>query len=233
MTIGSTPVTIANRALAEIAAQSTITSLDDPSTEAVTCKIFYEPLRAMLMRAANWNFGKRQASMSLLGSRTTGDSIGRWPFKYAYPVNCARLRFLNDQWGCGPLQSSRFDIQNEDFGIETRTVVLSNVPGATAVYTSEVRDPTLFDSMFEEAFVMALASKLVLPLSGNVGLKSSFIAAATDAVIAARASDGNEGQHTTDHTPDWISARNLGVYGWGAESPFGGMWYQGWGGLSL
>ena len=41
-------------------------------------------------------------------------------------------------------------------------------------------------------------------------MRAQMIAMTKDKIIQARIADGNEGNYSTDHTPDWISMRNAG-----------------------
>lgn len=102
-----------------------------------------------------------------------------------------------------------------------RTVILTNVPFAHLVYTALIVYPSLWDSLFEEAFVAALAARLALPLNKDkklgMALRQENIAIAAQALQQARVRDGDEGFASVDHEPDFIRIRSSGGYGrWGA-----------------
>jgi hypothetical protein len=249
-------VEICNRALGEIGARSSITSLDEPSAEAINCSFFYKPLLEQLLRAAPWGFARRQVSLSLLGTGALGTAQYPWAYKYAYPSDCMKFRYvippptidnsvvgvpqvgdgtIVPAWG-GPSRNNRYLVATDVNEVgQMVKVLLSNVRDAIGVYTMRVENPDLFDPLFEQALVSALAAKLTMPLTGNVGMKNSFEAAAMQAIRDARATDGNEAIATTDHTPDWILARNGGVGAYGGFGDFNlGEWncsYEnpGWG----
>jgi hypothetical protein len=212
-------------------------------------------MRQALLRAAPWGFSRGQAVLSLLGSLTDTPPGAPYPwgFKYLYPPSCLKVRYLlpptpnninqveglQQAWGSyfRPSRSNRFIIANEtDVGGNQRRVVLSNLCQAQVVYVLDVTDVSLFDPLFSDALSAALSAKLVIPLSGNVQMRPQFIQSAQDAILQARAADGNEAMPTTDHTPDWIAARGVWVDnflgGWGPFGPMQGDWLVGWDNLN-
>ena len=95
---------------------------------------------------------------------------------------------------------------------------------AQAIYTANLQNPALWDSMFQSAMVASLAAYLVPALSLNMSLMNVSIATAEKMIVQARVADGNEAVTTLDHTPDWIRARGgeTGLYGWGFNiTPYG------------
>ena len=88
------------------------------------------------------------------------------------------------------------------------TVILTNQYQAIARYTQQITNVNLFGAQFTEALVQALSAKLVMALTGNVALANAKFAQANAIIIAARASDGNEGLKVIDNMPDWITVRS-------------------------
>lgn len=182
-----------------------------------------------------------------------------WLFKYEYPPDCLAIRYLLPPpptvgntpnapvvgaqvfapW-CPPSRAFRFLRAYDDSVLNAPPikVVLTNLGwqgpeifgGALAVYTVDSTNPDLWDDLFTDALVAALANKLVIPLSGNLDLKKDWIALAQQAIENARVSDGNEAIPSSDHTVDWIAVRGTApssVYFGG-----GGNWGPGgYGGL--
>lgn len=220
-------VSLCNRALSEIGARATITSLSDSSSAGVQCTIWYDALREQLLRAAPWGFARKQLALTETGNFNDQNVPYPWLYKYEYPADCLKVRYLlwppQDStggnsvpqtgnglaWGpwYAPSRNNRF-IVADDAG--TR-VILSNVPGAICVYVANVSDVSLFDPLFQQALVSALASKLVIPITGNVKMKVVHENSAMRAIANALAADGNEAMPTTDHIPDWIAARGYGT----------------------
>ncbi len=105
----TTSVDIANRALAAIAARSTIGSIElEQSVEAKQVRLLYAPTRDALLRAAHWDFAKRTAYLSLLksapGTPENPTSAATWDpttmpappwfYEYAYPSDCVLMRYV-------------------------------------------------------------------------------------------------------------------------------------------
>jgi hypothetical protein len=88
-----------------------------------------------------------------------------------------------------------------------RNGILTNVSAAQAVYTVNNPSPANWDSHFQAAFVASLGAFLIPALSLHLPLMNAMIGSAERAIAAARTSDGNEGETTQDHLPDWIRAR--------------------------
>ncbi len=246
-----------NRALSEIGTQSFITSLDEQSNEAVQCGLWYNNQRQGILRAAPWGFARHQRALTLLGTWDGVSANAPYPmlYKYEYPSDCLKLRYvlwppvatnISDSpavdvgtsapyWGT-PSRANRFlisvDVDSET-GAQSK-IILSNVPGAIGVFTLDVTNVDVQDTLFESALTAALAYKLVIPLSGNVGMREQFRMSAEGSLTNARVADGNEAIPSSDHVVDWIAARGSPAYGLGnglglgACGPEWGQWYSGW-----
>lgn len=150
-----------------------------------------------------------------------------WLYEYAYPDDCVKARFIVPSivtgWdGPVPLTSApaqpmvanwsgawaRFIVATSVDGAgNQRTVILTNQSQAILVYTMLVTNPDLWDPLYERAMVAALASRLVLNLTGDKQMRQMQVQIAMDAITQARIADGNEGPQVIDTTPDWILAR--------------------------
>lgn len=248
-------ISICNRALSEIGTRSTIASLEEGSPEATQCALWYDNLRQQLLRTANWGFARFQLSLTQLGDLIPDEtSPYPWAYKYAYPSDCIKMRYILAPppstltgsinpptvgqpilTSCfSPSRANRFIVANDrDNLLNQRRLILSNVYQAIGAYTGDVTDPSLFDTLFDGALTAALAYKLVIPLSGNVGLKKDFGDHVRESIVNARVADGNEAISKTDHTVDWIATRGLGsIYGYGPLCTIGCPtdWGDWWGG---
>lgn len=247
----SSPIDICNRALGAIRARAIMTDLDEDSTEAMNCKLVYEPTRRELLRGAPWGFARRQIDLSLLGSLVLGTSDYPWAYKYEYPSDCIKVRYVIQKPPLGadgaelipgpsignpflyPSRANRFFVSTSGVDAAAFRVILSNVKDAIGVYTANVTNCDLFDPLFEEALVKSVAAKLVYPLTGETKMKSDMEQLAYAAVLSSRVADGNEALPTTEHTPDWILARGASfgfVPGYSGSEL--GQWYSGWDNLS-
>src|ERR1700744_2063852 len=94
------PSDVANEALDSIGWPRIIGDLEEGSDESKILLRAYPQLRRQLLRAANWNFARKEASMLLLADRTgqtpnVGQMVcGPFTYEYAYPNDCLKARFV-------------------------------------------------------------------------------------------------------------------------------------------
>lgn len=108
------PADVVNRSLDAIGCGATLSDPDlaEGTREAEAARRIYGPTLRQLLRAALWNFSRRQATLTLLqdstGATTAGQQaagqppsvgtgtpgMGPWQYEYAWPVDCVRARYL-------------------------------------------------------------------------------------------------------------------------------------------
>lgn len=153
-----------------------------------------------------------------------------WLYSYFYPEDCVMVRYVQGQQVGNPNNpvpifpttmpymyntvagTVRFEIGMDylDAGSGAGTAaraILTNAQSALVTYTLNAEDTGIWDSLFEDAFVSALAAKLVIALTGDKNLANLLIGRANAAIIQARASDGNEALTVLDWLPEWIKVR--------------------------
>jgi hypothetical protein len=99
--MSSLPADIGNQALDAAGVDFTISDLEEGTRPAsVLLRAYGQNLR-QLLRAANWNFARREAPLLLLADATGGTPnvgtivpMGQFQYEYAYPVDCAKLRYI-------------------------------------------------------------------------------------------------------------------------------------------
>lgn len=106
-----------------------------------------------------------------------------------------------------------------------RTVILTNVRNANAVYTAQMIYPSVWDALFRSAFVAYLASEIALPIWAKkdpkmgIMMRNEQIPIVKAKITEARLTAANEGgPPTSDLAVDWMRARRSG-----------GAWNGGWG----
>jgi hypothetical protein len=105
------------------------------------------------------------------------------------------------------LPGQRFQVTaDQDVNANPVTVILANIDQAILCYLRDIAVETIWDALFTDAMVKALAGKLALSLTGDKQLAELMFKEANDAITTARAADANEGLVVVDHTPDWITA---------------------------
>lgn len=215
-------VDICNLALAAIGTRSSISALDEGSTESNACALQYTVARDAVLGGVHWNFARKQALMAVLKDASLGQSVPPpWNYEYAYPSDCLQGRYVMPQLaatgggvpGTVPVQSIAsapvyFLVGSDtDSNGNDQNVILTNQPQAILVYTKRITNPSLFGPDFVDAFAYYLASRICIALTGDKGLARGMFDMADKLVKAAQTSNGNEGITVIDSVPDWIRVR--------------------------
>ena len=188
-------VKICNLALRKLGARL-IESLSDSSQEAVTCNLFYEQVRDAVLRDHPWNFA---ASRCRLAKLSKGPVFG-FSFQYQLPVDCIHLRQLNRP--------------DDEFVVEGDKI-LTNLDGASAIYTGKVTNPVLFDSSFVMAFAARLAAEIADDITGSSTKAREMWTLYLNAMQSARLADSAEGREDEILNDPWLEARGIS----GIDSP--------------
>lgn len=227
----------------------------DGSVEGDACSVLFTPTFEALARTAQWNCLTKQITLSMIaaaqGTPENPDGTSfpipptPWLYTYAYPSDCLAFRFIVPsfpaQEGDTPSQTTINNAagawvpnggqipfvvtSSSDTNNTPIEVILTNQDQAQGVYTANIPNPAIWDSLFQSAMVASLAAYLVPALSLSMPLMDRSIASAERCIAQARASDGNEGVTVMDHLPDWMQARRGAQgFGWG----YGG--FTTWGG---
>jgi hypothetical protein len=158
----STVTDICNAAISHVGTRSKISSIDEGSAEANACLTHFAMVRDSTLRAFDWNFARVTVSLALLQNPPA-----RWAYKYAVPVDCIRVRRLNDV----PLLVLPETLYEMAADTDTTgayiNVILTNAAPVSAIYTAQVGDPLRWDQGFVDAVVYGLASRTCFELSGK------------------------------------------------------------------
>jgi hypothetical protein len=119
------------------------------------------------------------------------------------------------------------DLQNvQGQALDRQQVILTNVAGASLVYTGMVPYPGQWDSLFQQAMVAALAERLAMPCLPDkkfaLQVRQAQIGLAKASLTAARSASANEGWSQNDIAVDWMRVRSAGARWNGLGSDGGG-----------
>lgn len=193
------------------------------------------PINCMKVRFVPWNYGQNPGVPSnniqipQTVPLTTG--MGQAPLTGQRLIP-ARFVIATDPNYPAPPGQLVFDTPGESpIG---RTVILTNVKQAKAVYTALMQYPSVWDPLFREAFVALLAQQIALPLAKDkkfgMAMRKDNIELAKMKIKEARVADGNEGFYSSDIRVDWMATRRIGNgerSAWGdngGPGGFGGGW---------
>lgn len=167
MPTGDTAVSVVNEALQAIAAQTSISAIDNTTPAGTAAGIIYTPTVNFLLRALDPDFARANATLSLTGSGTTPPP---WTYEYIYPATCLRVRQVRPPSGsvdANDPQPCRFNIGYTTVAAVGVKTILTNVQSAMLVFTTSAPLPALWDAAFMDAVVRRLGNYLGMALSGR------------------------------------------------------------------
>lgn len=94
------PADVANEALDAAGVDFTLGELTEGTKPAQVVLRHYQQCLRQLLRAAHWDFARKQAPLNMLAD-ATGQTVGvgtvvpaPWVYEYAFPIDCMKARFL-------------------------------------------------------------------------------------------------------------------------------------------
>jgi hypothetical protein len=194
-------VTLYNLALSIAGARSKISSPTEQSREAEICRLWYEPVRRQVLRAAPWAAARAQARLALKTERTVetwvaGDPNPEYRFAYALPFRYLQARYLVDY--------ARFDISLLS---ENESALMTNSEAALLYYTFDQTLISMWSPDLYLSIAHALGAYICLPLNGKAQMAARAQAQANSLILTSREQAANESYEPLDVPPDWIAAR--------------------------
>lgn len=192
-------VQIANFALSKIGTDSTIESLTENSAEAKACNLWWEHTRKQTLAAFNWTFAEVRATLAAHGDDPSDD----WAYRYVYPVDCVKARFIFNPVGrkADPVE---YKIEQSTNGTKS---ILTDEASAILLYTADVTVPSLYTEFFIETLATVLGSHIAFPLTRKINLARLLAGEAQQMFKVAPAMDAVEGQDSAPRNADHTRAR--------------------------
>lgn len=153
---------ICNMALGRIHA-NLIDSLEDnteTSESAIQCRLHYSQTRDSLIRSHWWRMAQGRATLSQNAAYTADTTTFEWTYAYDLPTDFLAMKNIWEDAGFGEIG------QQHPYSIEGKQI-LSEESSMKIRYIKRVTDPTKFDSLFVEVFILQLALKMIIPLGGG------------------------------------------------------------------
>lgn len=133
----------------------------ESSTQAILCRLHYEPVRDALEQAHRWRFNSDRKTLS----RDTTDPDFEWGAQFILPTDYLSMRSIYE---------GRFSDDNiRSYALEGKRL-LTNETTMEIRYIKKVTDVTEFDPLFVQLLVLHLDLKLVMPLTQDVKLKQTI-----------------------------------------------------------
>lgn len=195
-------VQIANSALTKLG-ESRIMSLDDNVKAAREINAIFELRRNALLRAYNWNFAMKRASLPALADEPV------WGYSLAYqlPSDCMRPVQVGEYYVIPGLADYIGGTDDEPFRIEGRTIVTDWSAPLNIRYIRKVTNTGEFDDLFVEALAWDIAVNVAEPLTQSTSKKESAKDDLKAAILQAIRANAIElpPQHQQDDS--WIIGR--------------------------
>jgi hypothetical protein len=176
---------IANLALSNIHARSTIQSLTENSTEARLAKLWYDHARRQALAEFDWGFARiRQA----LAEHSVAAPTNEWNYRYQYPALCLAPRYIENPAG---LDADSPPMSTVNAGDGTISIV-TDAEDAVLLFTSDVETVALFTPHFVTTLSFLLAFYIAGPITSKDKIKQNMIGAYFANVNVAAAHDANQ-----------------------------------------
>ena len=194
---------ICNLSLADLGSLRINDFSDDTekSTQAILCRLHYEPVRDAALRSHIWAFSSARKTLS----RDTNDPDFEWGAQFFLP---------NDYLAMRSIFEGRFSDNNlRSYAIEG-DLLLTDETTMEIRYTKKVTDVTKFDPLFVQLLVLELDLKLVMPLTQDIKLKQTIkedIRLLMPDVLAAAGQETNTAGR--EESSAWNDARHSGREG--------------------
>lgn len=205
-------VTIANMALSHIGAKSNIESLSEGSAESNVCNLWYDHARRKTLEMYDWNFARKRLTLS---AHTDDPPDGVWAYRYQYPSDCVRFRYIENPFQELPTvfgpphilgsDAVPFEVATDEDG--TTRSILTDMSEAVGVYTFDLEDENMFSSTFVDALSYMIASRIAFSITGKANLKEDMRRSAVIEIQTAAANSHNESVAKAPRDTDWIRVR--------------------------
>lgn len=193
-------VAICNTALARIAINKSISSLEEDSVEASMCRSLYPEHVDTLLTACPWPFAQKRSSLVEIPDSPRGG----YRHTYQLPADCL---VVQEVWRGRRIRHARervpFAIEHE---AETR-VLLTDMPNAEIRYTARVNNTLIFSPTFRDVLAWSLAADLAAALADKERMVHRAQAKYELALTRAVAATLGEAQGDHDPVPPYIARR--------------------------
>lgn len=210
----ASPVSIANRALIHLGAE-TILLLSDNVKQARVLAAMFDDTRDAELRANRWKFAIKRTRMSALADAPT------WGYSYQYelPDDYLAMVQVND------IYISTGTKQKAPWSVEGRRVLTDLGAPLALRYVSRVTDTTLFDALFVDVLALRLAMNACEALTQSDTKFQKLAQLYKEALNRAVRVDAVENPPDELPAGSWLTSRQGG--GTAGSAADGGYWPSG------
>ena len=160
----ATQVEICNMALTRIGVKKLISAIDDGSTEANMCDLYYDEVRRRCLTKGDWTFARKRLDLTT----EAGDPPAAWAYQFQVPSDLLVGRRIDD----GMQTPSNIDgiiLYTMEWSPDSiKKLVYTDQEDACLIYTWDQDDEAQFDAFFTSYFAWVLAGELAMALHNNL-----------------------------------------------------------------
>ena len=199
--MATTSTTICHLALAEVP-HASITGHDEDSQAAGECARAYGPALGELLEACRWTFATRRAALA----EASTPRAEVWAHAYVRPQNLAVLHRIVAGGAGGA---------SDDFGRREASLpyevdegrIYADAARAVVEYTRDDPPESGMPPLCVRALALDIASRVVVPLTGDAARKAQLLALHEHVRARAMAADLNRQPVVLDPVPEALRAR--------------------------
>ena len=202
----ATDIDIVNMALAHLADEASVTSIDPPedTLQAKQSARFYPIARDNILSRFPWSFATQRGSLVVASGITPPIN---WLNAYAFPINALRVLEVTD-----PINTDNNLTGGWPFIVEisgAQRVVYTNADSAVARFIFSQTDTTMYSIEFINALSYELAGLLAGPITRDRNVAQAMTQQAEIGLAQARIADANSrySPSRTESVPSAIAAR--------------------------
>lgn len=210
---------IANLALGHLGISRQIGNMDtEKSTEAGSCRTFYDVILEDLINEIPWSHCKKFADLELVTGTPADPATTEWTYAYRYPQDCLQfIRIVSERLNNDTRQSRvPYTIAADDVG----QLIYTNWPGTQNItpqcqYSFKNENVEMFPPNFVLAFSYALAMRIALMVTAGdpTGLAAKCKIEYNKVLSNASDANINEEQRPEEPQSEFIRARDYSDQG--------------------
>ena len=180
-----------------------ITSFNEESEAARTCKMHYDLQRKVLLRAYTWSFAAKTVRLPLLAECLPG-----LYYVYPYPPECVMARkIFNEETTEDVLEHNLKGNVDQILLNDNTKAIVSNYKNAFLQYTYDAKDANLFPADFSQALSYYLASAIAIPLTGSAALSQQMLQLGSNILAESKFTMMDERNRTPEYPCNYLKAR--------------------------
>jgi len=203
---------ICNLALGNLGISQFIGNISEQSTEARTCRVYYDQALNRVLEEFPWSFAR-----SYMDLQDIGTPPSKWQYRYRYPNDCVFVRAVTPRGALLQIEDyfnpyllqfyNRQDFEIVEDQVNDGLAICTNIAEASVTFTKRITSTPMFSALFLDALSWSLARDIASPLSAQNAMAEKANQAYTQTLLKAAARSLNEGKEVPQSESEFINAR--------------------------